>query len=177
MGEGAWLVLFLVTQRLAELAFATHNTLRLIGRGGAEFGQSHYYLIVALHAFWLLALWIMGHDRAADPYLLGVFVLLQVARLWVIASLGARWTTRVIVVPGEKPLARGPYRWIRHPNYLIVVVEIAVVPLALGLWGIAIVFSLANAALLYIRIRVENEALAWAARQPGPTLANANPRR
>ena len=84
-----------------------------------------------------------------------------------IASLGRRWTTRVIVLPGAAPVARGPYRWLRHPNYLIVVLEIAVVPLALGLPLFALVFSLANAALLAYRIRVENQALAWAT-QPTP---------
>ena len=82
--------------------------------------------------------------------------------MWVIASLGRRWTTRVIVLPGAAPVARGPYRWLRHPNYLIVILEIAVVPLALGLPLFALVFSLANAALLVYRIRVENKALAWA---------------
>jgi methyltransferase len=171
MGEGAWLVVFLVAQRLAELAYAARNTSRLLSRGGVEFGQTHYYPIVALHAFWLMALWLFGHDRAADPALLAIFILLQAARVWVIASLGPRWTTRIVAVPGEPPLTRGPYRWLRHPNYLIVVLEIALVPLALGLWGVAIAFSLANAILLYIRIRAENGALAWAARQPRGTLA------
>ena len=92
-----------------------------------------------------------------------VFVLLQVGRLWVIASLGRRWTTRVLVLRGAAPVMRGPYRWIRHPNYLIVALEIAVVPLALGMPVFALFFSFANAALLAYRIRIENEALAWAA--------------
>ncbi len=180
MGEGGWLVLFLVGQRLAELALAARNTLRLRAAGGVEFGQSHYYAIVALHAFWLMGLWLLGHDRAVDPYLLGVFAVLQAGRVWTVASLGPRWTTRVIVLPGEMPVACGPYRFLRHPNYLIVILEIAVVPLALGLWGLGIVFSLANAGLLVLRVRVENEALAWAAasaRRPEPTLANTQPRR
>lgn len=180
MGEGAWLVLFLAAQRLVELGYATRNAARLRAAGGAEFGQSHYYLIVALHAFWLIGLWLLGHDRAVDPYGLALFVVLQAARIWTIASLGPRWTTRVIVLPGAKPVQTGPYRWLRHPNYLIVVLEIAVVPLALGLPGLGVGFSLANAALLYWRIRVENAALAWAATAPrgsGPTLANTQPRR
>jgi methyltransferase len=162
MGEGGWLVAFLVVQRLAELAWATRNTLRLRHAGGVEFGAPHYPLMVALHAFWLLGLWVYGHDRSVDAFGLAAFVILQASRVWVIASLGSRWTTRVIVMPGSAPVARGPYRWLRHPNYLIVALEIAVVPLVLGLPLLALVFSLLNAALLAYRIRVENRALAWA---------------
>ena len=126
----------------------------------------------------------LGHDRAIDPLWLAVFILLQVGRLWVIASLASRWTTRVIVLPGAAPVARGPYRWLRHPNYVVVVLEIAAVPLALGLPLFALVFSLANAAMLTYRIRIENQALAWArlAEQQAPaltpaTLAKVQPRR
>ena len=163
MGEGAWLVAFLIAQRLIELCFAQLNTRRLRGRGGIEFGATHYPLIVILHAIWIVGLLILGHDRAVDPFWLSVFVVLQIGRVWVIASLGRRWTTRVIVMPGAVPVARGPYRWLRHPNYLIVALEIAVVPLALGLPVVALIFSAANAVLLAYRIRIENEALAWAA--------------
>jgi len=169
MGEGGWLVAFLIVQRLAELGLAQWNTVRLRAAGGVEFGAAHYPLMVALHTFWLLGLWMLGHDRSVDPFWLAIFVLLQAGRLWVIASLRSRWTTRVIVMPGAAPVARGPYRWLRHPNYLIVVLEIAVVPLALGLPYFALGFSLANAALLAYRIRVESRALAWATlpAQPG----------
>jgi len=183
MGEGAWLVAFLIVQRLAELGLAQWNTLRLRAAAGVEFGAAHYPLLVALHAFWLLGLWMLGHDRNVDPLWLALFILLQAGRVWVIASLGRRWTTRVIVMPGAAPVARGPYRWLRHPNYLIVVAEIAVVPLALGLPLFALAFSLANAALLALRIRVENQALAWAASHArgdtltAATLANETPRR
>ena len=183
MGEGAWLVVFLIVQRLAELGLAQWNTVRLRASGGVEFGAAHYLLMVALHACWLLGLWLLGHDRSVDPFWLTVFILLQAGRLWVIATLGRRWTTRVIVLPGAAPIARGPYRWLRHPNYLVVVAEIAVVPLALGLPLFALVFSLANAALLAYRIRVENQALAWAQTEQGrsaltaATLANESLRR
>ena len=156
MGEGAWLIGFLVVQRLAELGLAQWNTVRLRARGGVEFGAMHYPLMVALHAFWLLGLWALGHERSVDPFWFAAFILLQGARIWVIASLGRRWTTRVIVLPGAAPVVGGPYRWLRHPNYLVVILEIAVVPLALGMPFIALVFSLANAALLALRIRVEN---------------------
>lgn len=184
MAEGAWLVAFVVVQRLAELGLAQWNTVRLRAAGGVEFGAAHYPLMVALHACWLLGLWLLGRDRSIDPFWLAGFILLQAGRLWVIASLRSRWTTRVIVLPGVAPVARGPYRWLRHPNYWIVIAEIAVVPLALRLPLFALVFSLANAALLATRIRVENQALAWA-RQAGQgisaltaaTLANETPRR
>ena len=162
MGEGTWLVAFLVVQRLVELCFAQTNTARLRSSGGVEFGATHYPLIVALHAAWLLGLFMLGHDRKVILFWLVILVLLQAGRLWVIASLGGRWTTRVIVLPGAAHVARGPYRWIRHPNYLVVALEIAVVPLALGLPVFALIFSIASAALLLYRIRIENEALAWA---------------
>jgi len=164
MGEGAWLVAFLVGQRLIELAFAQSNTGRLRAQGGVEFGAAHYPLMIVLHSFWLLGLWVFGHAQPVNLFWLAIFVLLQLGRLWVIASLGRRWTTRVIVLRGAEPVARGPYRWLKHPNYLIVTLEIAVVPLALGLPAFALLFSAANAALLAYRIRIENEALAWAAR-------------
>jgi methyltransferase len=171
MGEGAWLVAFLIVQRLAELGLAQWNTARLRAAGAIEFGEAHYPLMVVLHGLWLLGLWMLGHDHSVDPLWLAVFILLQAGRLWVIVSLGRRWTTRVIVLPGASPVARGPYRWLRHPNYVVVVLEIAVVPLALGLPLFALVFSLANAVLLATRIRVENQAQAWAA------LATSNERK
>ncbi len=175
MGEGAWLVAFLVAQRLVELGLAHFNTGRLRAMGGVEFGASHYPLLIVLHASWLLGLWVFGHAQSISPFWLAIFVVLQLGRLWVIASLGRRWTTRVIVLPGAAPVARGPYRWVKHPNYLVVAMEIAVVPLSLGLPAFALIFSIANAALLIYRIRIEKEALAWATQsaQPAPTLAAA----
>jgi len=179
MGEGAWLVAFLVAQRLAELGLAQWNTTRLRSAGAVEFGAAHYPLLVALQAFWLLGLWILGHDRPIEPLWLVAFLLLQAGRIWVIASLGRRWTTRIIVLPGAVPVVRGPYRFLRHPNYLIVILEIAVVPLALGLPLLALAFSLANAGLLAYRVHVENQALTWATGNAStqPTLANETVRR
>ena len=176
MREGAWLVVFLFAQRLVELCFAQFNAGRLRAQGGVEFGAAHYPLMIALHGSWLLGLWLLGNSRPINAFWLMVFALLQVGRLWVIASLGRRWTTRVIVLRGAMPVRRGPYRWFKHPNYLIVALEVAVVPLALGLPLFAFVFSIANAALLVYRIRIENEALAWAEQVPDvlspATLAN-----
>jgi methyltransferase len=183
LGAGGWLVLFLTVQRLAELAFAYVNTVRLRKAGAVEFGQSHYPLMVTLHGLWLVALWVAGHGREVSTVWLVIFIVLQAGRVWVIATLGRRWTTRIIVVPRAPAVAGGPYRWLRHPNYLIVALEIAVVPLALGLPLLAAIFSLANAAMLYQRIKVENAALLWAVasvsgvQDPAPTLANGGARR
>lgn len=157
-----WIVLALVAaQRLAELVLARRNTARLLAKGGVEHGRGHYPLIVALHAAWLaaLALWVPP-ETPPTWTLLAVFILLQAARVWVIASLGPYWTTRVITLPGAPLVRRGPYRFLKHPNYLVVALEIAVLPLAFGAWKIAILFSLLNAAVLWQRLRVENAALA-----------------
>jgi methyltransferase len=154
------LVGFVIVQRLAELVLARRNARRLLADGGVESGAKHYPLFILLHGGWLLALLILvPPDASANPALVSLFVVLQGLRVWIIASLGQHWTTRIIVIPG-KPLVRcGPYRWIRHPNYLVVAAEIAVLPLVFAAWKIAIVFSLLNTALLAWRIRVENEAL------------------
>jgi methyltransferase len=157
----AAIILALVTlQRLGELVLARHNTRRLLARGGVEVGAGHYPLLVALHAAWLAALWAYGHDQPVDPILLIAFIGLQGLRCWVLATLGARWTTRIIVLPGAPLVADGPYRYIAHPNYVIVAGEIALLPLALHLPLIALVFSALNAGMLAIRIRVEQHGLA-----------------
>ncbi len=155
------LVALIVLQRLVELAVARINTRRLLAAGGVEHGAGHYPLMVALHVVWIVCLAVfVPADAALDPLLFLLFLLTQVARVWVIVSLGRFWTTRVIAVPGAPLVARGPYRWLRHPNYLIVVAEIALVPLIAGAWQIAVAFSIANAAMLWHRIRIENAALA-----------------
>ena len=154
------IVLALVTlQRLGELVLARRNTRRLLRRGGIEVAPQHYTAIIACHTLWLASLWVFGWSRPIALGWLALFVLLQAIRIWVLASLGARWTTRIIVVPGEVLVARGPYRWLKHPNYAVVVAEIAVLPMAFALPLVAAVFSLANALILFIRIRAENEAL------------------
>jgi len=153
-------ILALVTlQRLFELWLSNRNTRRLLADGGREYGAGHYPLIVAVHAAWLAILWWLALGRPVDGFWLGMYVLLEVARIWVLATLGRRWTTRIIVLPKAPLVARGPYRFVNHPNYVVVVGEIAVLPLVFGLWQIALVFSLLNAAVLAIRIREENRAL------------------
>ena len=162
--SAAAIILALVTaQRLAELILARRNTMVLLARGAYEVSPGHYPLIVAVHASWLAALWWLAPGEPVRWPLIALFVLLQLGRLWVLATLGPRWTTRIIVVPGERLVARGPFRLVRHPNYLVVTGEIAVLPLAFGLWQVALLFSLANAAVLAIRIRAEEKALASAA--------------
>jgi methyltransferase len=156
-----WLVLLVGLQRVAEVAWSRRNERRLLATGGIEIGASHYPLFFVLHGSWLAALWLLVPDDPPVIWpLLVFFALLQAARLWVIASLGRYWTTRIITVPGAPLVRRGPYRWIKHPNYLVVAAEIAVLPLALGAWPIALVFSALNAVLLWRRIRVEEAALA-----------------
>jgi methyltransferase len=157
----ASVILALVTlQRFGELLLARRNTRALLARGGIEVGARHYPLIVAVHAAWLLALWIFGRDQEVDLLALALFVALQGLRIWVIATLGARWTTRIIVLPGEKRVAGGPYHYMSHPNYVVVAGEIAILPLALHLPVIAVLFTVLNAIVLAIRIRAETRAVA-----------------
>ncbi|HEX4411658.1 MAG TPA: isoprenylcysteine carboxylmethyltransferase family protein [Xanthobacteraceae bacterium] len=164
---GTALLVYLTVQRLAELWWAKQNERQLLAEGGIEYGRSHLPLMILLHAAWLVGLWVLGWGRPVNPIFFVLFVILQLARFWVLFSLGGRWSIRVIVVPGEKLVARGPYRWIRHPNYAVVIGEIAAVPLALGMPLYALVFSILNAIVLAIRVRVENAALGEAADKPG----------
>jgi methyltransferase len=153
-------ILALVTlQRIGELWLSNRNTKRLLARGAHEVGARHYPLIVAVHALWLAALWWLAPGRPVSLVWLALYVLLQAARVWVIATLGERWTTRIVVLPGAPLVKSGPYRFVDHPNYVVVAGEIAVLPLVFGFWDLAIVFSLLNAAVLSIRIREENTAL------------------
>jgi methyltransferase len=155
------LILALVTiQRIGELWLSNRNTRRLLARGAREVGEAHYPFIVTVHTLWLAALWWLAPGRPIDGLWLGLFVLLQLARLWVITTLGERWTTRIIILPHAPLVRRGPYRFVNHPNYLVVVGEIAALPLAFGLWALALIFTLLNAAVLAVRIREESRALA-----------------
>lgn len=154
------IILALITiERLFELWLANRNTKRLFAQGAREHSPGHYPLIVALHIVWLASLWWLARWRPIDGFWLGIFILIEIARLWVLATLGSRWTTRIIVLPGAPLVRRGPYRWLSHPNYAVVVAEIAVLPLVFGLWRVALVFTALNAVLLWVRIRAENRAL------------------
>jgi methyltransferase len=153
-------ILTLVTlQRLGELLLARRNTQRLLARGAVEAGAEHYPVLVGLHAAWLAGLWWAAWDRPADLIWFGLYLVLQALRVWTIASLGERWTTRIISLPDAPLVRRGPYRFLPHPNYVVVACEIAVLPLVFHLWTYALVFSVLNASILWIRIRIENRAL------------------
>lgn len=154
------LVALIVLQRLIELVIARINTKRLMAEGAVEHGAAHYPVIVALHAAWFACLIIfVPADAIINPILLVIFVVLQLGRVWVLTSLGRYWTTRVITVPGKPLVKRGPFRIVRHPNYLIVEAELIVVPLIAGVWELAVIFGIANALVLAWRIRVEEQAL------------------
>jgi methyltransferase len=158
-GWGAALLAFLTLQRIAELWWARQNERRLFAAGGVEYGRSHLPLIVLVHAAWIVGMWALAYDHSVNLFFLALFVALQIARFWVLLTLGRRWTIRIIVVPGERLVVRGPYRFLSHPNYAVVAGEIVAVPLALGLPIYALVFSLLNAAVLAIRISAENAGL------------------
>jgi methyltransferase len=162
MNAAADIVVGLVAlQRLAELVYAERNTAALKRDGAIEVGRAHYPLIVILHATWLAAIAALaGPQTPINWYLLAAFVVLQGSRVWVLATLGPFWTTRIITKVGAPLVRRGPYRYVRHPNYLIVAGEIAVLPLAFGEIGVAVVFTILNGLVLALRIRQEDLALA-----------------
>ena len=159
-GGGTWLLAYLTLQRLAELVIARRNTRALLARGAVEAGAGHYPVMIALHATWLATLWWFGRAQPVQPAFLAGFVVLQAARYWVIGTLGPRWTTRIILVPGEHPIVGGPFRFLRHPNYAVVALELPCVSLALGLPWHAAVFGVLNLAMLAWRIRGEDAAFA-----------------
>jgi methyltransferase len=168
----AEIILAAVTlQRASELVVSHYNTQRLMARGAAEVAPGHYPLIVAVHAGWLISLWLFGHQQPVNIAFLAGYLVLQGLRFWMLWTLGARWTTRIIVLPGQPLVSGGPYRFLPHPNYAIVTGEIAVLPLTLGLPLLAGVFTVLNAAVLAIRISAENRALAASRekRVPEPT--------
>ncbi|MBV1701983.1 MAG: hypothetical protein KGQ46_09205 [Hyphomicrobiales bacterium] len=153
-----WLLALVTVERIGELFLAKSNTQRLLAEGAFEAAPEHYKFIVLMHALWLAGLWFFA--REIQPFWTVIFLLLQVLRFWVLATLGRRWTTKIIILPNAPLVRRGPYRWLSHPNYLVVIGEIAILPLCVGLPAYALVFSVVNAVMLTIRIRAENEALA-----------------
>ena len=154
------LLAFVILQRLGELFYANANTTRLLAAGGIEHKAGHYGLIVAVHVSWLVALLWFSYGQPVYMMFLVAYLVLQVFRVWIFVSLGRRWTTRIITVPGETLVAKGPYKFFRHPNYMLVSGEIACLPMVFGLWEIALIFSILNAIVLAIRIKEEEEALA-----------------
>ncbi|MBW5423350.1 hypothetical protein GKQ77_17555 [Streptomyces sp. BG9H] len=162
------LVLAVAVERLVELVVARRNAARAFTRGGVEHGQGHYPAMVVLHLS-LLVCCLLEPALADRPFLpalgwpmLALVLLAQTLRWWCVTTLGPYWNTRVIVVPGAHLVGAGPYRFLRHPNYVAVVMEIAALPLVHSAWLTAAVFSVANAVLLTVRIRCENTALGQA---------------
>ena len=159
---GGLILGFVTLQRLGELVLARRNTARLLAQGAREVAPEHYGLIVLLHAAWLVGLWGLVVGLGIDSVnlaWLAIFVVLQGLRVWVIATLGTRWTTRIVILPGAPLVRAGPYRFVSHPNYLVVAGEILVLPLVFGLVAYGLVFSVLNAIVLWIRIRAEDRAL------------------
>ena len=150
---------YVTVERLAELLLARTNTRKLLAKGATEHSAGHYPLIVAVHTLWLASLWFLASNRAPDLFWLAMYVILQAARFWVLGTLGPRWTTRIITLPGEDLVKEGPYRFLNHPNYWVVMGEIAVLPLVFGLPWVSLIFSILNAAVLTVRVREENRAL------------------
>lgn len=150
---------FVVLQRLGELVIARRNTARLLAKGAYEVGAAHYPVMVAMHSAWVACLLLFGYDQPVAYGWLGLFAVLQLFRLWILGSLGGRWTTRIIIL-NEPLVVRGPFKYVSHPNYMLVVAEIIVAPMVLGLLWVAVIFSILNAAMLWVRIGVEHKALA-----------------
>jgi len=156
-------------ERGAELSLSSRNARRLLAAGGVETGKGLYRVMVVFHAVFLpaLALGAIAHREPPSPWAwlaVAGAAAAQGLRWWAVRTLGGRWTTRVIVLPGATPVTAGPYRWLRHPNYLAVTVELLAVPLMAGALWTAAGFAFANAALLVVRIRSEEQALGdgWA---------------
>lgn len=153
-------ILSLVTlQRIAELRIARNNTRRLLAKGAIEASSKHYPLIVVFHTIWIAGLWFAVWGQAVNWFWITVYLGLQAARGWIIVSLGSRWTTRIIVVTGETLVKAGPYKYFRHPNYMVVATEIFILPLAFGLWWYSAIFGCINLGLLFWRIREEERVL------------------
>jgi methyltransferase len=156
-----WTLGLVLLQRVVELVLARRNTVQLRRLGAVEADAEGYPYFVLLHAGWLVSLAIFVPASATPVWpLLGLFALLQLGRLWVISSLGNYWTTRIVSLPGVPLVQTGPFRWLRHPNYLLVIAEIAVLPLAFGAVPIAVSFSAVNLILIIRRIRIEESVLA-----------------
>jgi methyltransferase len=164
MTTASIILLFVTLQRFSELVIARRNTAALMAKGAVEHGAAHYPVMVLLHASWLAGLWWFGWNAVVIWPLMYFYIALQAFRIWILATLGSRWSTRILTLPNEQLVVRGPYRFVRHPNYVLVLLEVPLLPLALGLNGFALLYGLLNIAMLAWRIRVEETALTPARR-------------
>jgi len=156
-------ILFLITQRMTELYISRRNEKWLLSRGAIEYGRAHYPYIVALHTFFVISLiteYYLTGGQSISYIALSLFILLLAFKYWVLSSLGTYWNTRIYRVPGAVAVRKGPYKLFKHPNYIDVVLEIAIIPLVFHLYYTALIFSVLNAIVLSVRIRVENKV--WA---------------
>jgi methyltransferase len=161
MSAAIALLVFVTLQRASELVIAWRNTAALFKRGAIETGAAHYPVMVLLHAAWLLGVWWFGWSSTLNPWFTAAYLGLQIFRVWILATLGQRWTTRILTVPGETLVKRGPFKLFRHPNYVLVALEVPLLPLAFGLTWFAALFGVLNLAMLWWRIREENKALGY----------------
>ena len=170
-GLTAWLVVWvlgIVAQRLLELALSARNARRLAARGAMEFGAGHFPLLVLVHVLYPLALiaevvWLGARPGRSWPLWLSLWLAAQALRYAAIRALGPRWSVRILVLPGASRVSSGPYRWLAHPNYVAVVVELVAGPLVFGAWRTALAISALNAVALFIRMTEEDRALDSAA--------------
>ena len=156
-------ILFVITQRLSELYIARGNEKWLRSQGAVEYGKEHYPFIVALHTLFIISMIVEYIIRGSSPIgfvFLVLFILLLLFKFWALSSLGKYWNTKIFRVPGTGPVKKGPYKLFKHPNYFIVVCEIAIIPMVFHLYYTAIIFTVLNAIMLTVRIRVENKV--WA---------------
>ncbi|UOY93418.1 hypothetical protein MUG87_04650 [Ectobacillus sp. JY-23] len=156
--------IFIVLQRVGELVIAKKNERHMKERGALEFGQAHYTYMVLMHVSFLLCtvtevIWLHKSPSRLWPMLLCIFIITQILRIWAISSLGVYWNTKIIVLPGATVVKKGPYRFIRHPNYLVVIVEILVIPLLFQAYITTFLFTALNIAMLRVRIKEEEKAL------------------
>ena len=156
-------ILFVIIQRLSELYIAKGNEKWLRSQGAVEYGKEHYLFIVALHTLFIISIiveYILRGNTPIDFVFLILFVLLLLFKFWALSSLGKYWNTKIFRVPGASPVKKGPYKLFKHPNYFIVICEIAIIPMVFHLYYTAIIFTVLNAIMLTVRIRVENQV--WA---------------
>jgi len=154
---------FLVLQRLSELLIARQNEKWLLSQGAVQYGQSHYPFMIAMHTLFIIAIIAEYNVRGGTEIswiFLGIFLAVLLFKFWALSSLGKYWNTKIYRIPGVYPVKRGPYKFLKHPNYMEVVCEIAVIPLVFHLYYTAIIFTILNAAMLTVRITVENRV--WA---------------
>lgn len=156
-------IAFLVTQRFTELYISKRNEKWLLAHGAVEYGREHYPYIVALHTFFIVSMiaeYSITGGQTISILFLALFILLLIFKYWVLSSLGTYWNTRIYRVPGAVAVRKGPYKLFKHPNYVDVVCEIAIIPLVFHLYYTAVIFTVLNAIMLSVRIRVENRV--WA---------------